>query len=102
MAFHQLAAQTRATILMVVALFMFTLMGIFIRLSAAGLPVIEVVFSQWSGGLAVVAAGSPSRMVLPKNATPALVLFAGFSQRGRHVCRLYRLDLNPAWRDDRA
>ena len=46
MAFHQLAAQTRATILMVVALFMFTLMGVsfFIRLSAAGLPVIEVVF----------------------------------------------------------
>ncbi|MEK9717853.1 MAG: DMT family transporter, partial [Candidatus Puniceispirillum sp.] len=52
MAFHQLSAQTRATILMVVALFMFTLMGIFIRLSAAGLPVIEVVFFR--NGLAVL------------------------------------------------
>ena len=34
----------RATILMIVAQFMFTCMGIFIRLSAADLPVVEVVF----------------------------------------------------------
>ncbi|MBL6596721.1 MAG: DMT family transporter [Candidatus Puniceispirillum sp.] len=44
LAFQNLPPQMRATILMVAALFMFTSMGIFIRLSAAGLPVIEVVF----------------------------------------------------------
>ncbi|MGA1022002.1 MAG: DMT family transporter [Candidatus Puniceispirillaceae bacterium] len=42
--FTNLPAQTRATCLMIVALFMFTVMGICIRLSAAHLPVIEVVF----------------------------------------------------------
>lgn len=42
--FNSLPAQTRATCLMIVALFMFTMMGICIRLSAAHLPVIEVVF----------------------------------------------------------
>jgi drug/metabolite transporter (DMT)-like permease len=42
--FNNLPAQTRATCLMIVALFMFTLMGICIRLSAEHLPVIEVVF----------------------------------------------------------
>jgi drug/metabolite transporter (DMT)-like permease len=52
MAFNTLPASLRATILMVGALFMFTLMGIFIRLSAANLPVIEVVFFR--NALAVV------------------------------------------------
>ena len=42
--FTNLPAQTRATCLMIVALLMFTVMGICIRLSAAHLPVIEVVF----------------------------------------------------------
>jgi drug/metabolite transporter (DMT)-like permease len=42
--FDNLPAQTRASCLMIVALFMFTVMGICIRLSAAHLPVIEVVF----------------------------------------------------------
>ena len=42
--FTNLPAQTRATCLMIVALFMFTVMGICIRLSAVHLPVIEVVF----------------------------------------------------------
>ena len=42
--FNYLSAQTRATSLMILALFMFTVMGICIRLSAANLPVIEVVF----------------------------------------------------------
>jgi drug/metabolite transporter (DMT)-like permease len=44
MAFSSLPTTLRATILMIGALFMFTVMGIFIRLSAADLPVIEVVF----------------------------------------------------------
>ena len=39
-----LPAQTHAAYLMITALFMFTVMGICIRLSAATLPVIEVVF----------------------------------------------------------
>jgi drug/metabolite transporter (DMT)-like permease len=42
--FYNLPPQTRATTLMIVALFMFTVMGICIRLSAKTLPVIEVVF----------------------------------------------------------
>ena len=42
--FNNLSVQTRATCLMIMALFMFTVMGICIRLSAAHLPVIEVVF----------------------------------------------------------
>ena len=52
LAFQNLPPQMRATILMIVALFMFTCMGIFIRLSAADLPVIEVVFFR--NALAVV------------------------------------------------
>jgi len=52
LAFRNLPPQMRATILMIVALFMFTCMGIFIRLSAADLPVIEVVFFR--NALAVV------------------------------------------------
>jgi drug/metabolite transporter (DMT)-like permease len=44
MAFASLSPALRATILMIGALFMFTVMGIFIRLSTADLPVIEVVF----------------------------------------------------------
>ena len=52
LAFQNLPPQMRATILMIVALFMFTCMGIFIRLSAAELPVIEVVFFR--NALAVV------------------------------------------------
>ena len=51
LAFQKLPPQMRATIL-IVALFMFTCMGIFIRLSAADLPVIEVVFFR--NALAVV------------------------------------------------
>ena len=42
--FNNLPAQARATCLMIIALFMFTVMGICIRLSATYLPVIEVVF----------------------------------------------------------
>ena len=42
--FHNIPAQFRASILMIVALLMFTIMGICIRLSVADLPVIEVVF----------------------------------------------------------
>jgi len=42
--FYKFPAQTRATCLMIVALLMFTVMGICIRLSAEHLPVIEVVF----------------------------------------------------------
>ena len=42
--FNKLPAQTHATCLMIVALLMFTVMGICIRLSAEHLPVIEVVF----------------------------------------------------------
>ena len=56
LAFQNLPPQMRATILMIVALFMFTCMGIFIRLSAADLPVIEVVFFQCAGGGSVSAA----------------------------------------------
>ena len=52
LAFQNLPPQMRASILMIVALFMFTCMGIFIRLSAVDLPVIEVVFFR--NALAVV------------------------------------------------
>ena len=43
-AFHSLNAQWRAAILMVLALFMFNLMGISIRLASAHVPVMEIVF----------------------------------------------------------
>ena len=42
--FNNLPEQSRATFLMIAALFMFTVMGICIRISATHLPVIEVVF----------------------------------------------------------
>mgnify|MGYP002006451685 CR=1 FL=1 len=42
--FQNLPAKTHASFLMILALFMFTVMGICIRLSTASLPVIEVVF----------------------------------------------------------
>jgi len=42
--FQTLSSQVRASILMIVTLFMFTCMGIFIRLSADSLPIFEVVF----------------------------------------------------------
>lgn len=43
-AFHSLNAQWRAAILMVLALFMFNVMGICIRLASAHVPVMEIVF----------------------------------------------------------
>ena len=42
--FQNLKPQMRATILMIVALFMFACMSVFIRLSTNSLPVVEVVF----------------------------------------------------------
>ncbi len=42
--FQKFSPQIRSTILMVVAMLMFTWMGIFIRLSANSIPVVEVVF----------------------------------------------------------
>ena len=51
-AFNALSLSTRATLLMVIALFMFTIMGVCIRLAAENLPVIEVVFFR--NALAVI------------------------------------------------
>ena len=50
--FQNLKPQMRATILMVVALFLFACMSVFIRLSTNSLPVVEVVFFR--NALAVV------------------------------------------------
>ena len=50
--FQNLKPQLRATILMIVALFMFACMSVFIRLSTDSLPVVEVVFFR--NALAVV------------------------------------------------
>ena len=50
--FQNLKPQMRATILMIVALFMFACMSVFIRLSTNSLPVVEVVFFR--NALAVV------------------------------------------------
>ena len=44
LSFQTLKPQMRATILMIVALFMFACMSVFIRLSTNSLPVVEVVF----------------------------------------------------------
>jgi len=74
--FNNLPTQTRATGLMIVALFMFTVMGICIRLSAAHLPVIEVVFFR--NFLAVL-------LLLP------LVARAGFSNLKMQRPRLFFL-----------
>ena len=52
LSFQNLKPQMRATILMIVALFMFACMSVFIRLSTNSLPVVEVVFFR--NALAVV------------------------------------------------
>jgi drug/metabolite transporter (DMT)-like permease len=74
--FNNLPPQARATCLMIVALFMFTVMGICIRLSATHLPVIEVVFFR--NFLAVL-------ILLP------LLARAGFSVLHMHRPKLFLL-----------
>ena len=75
LAFQNLPPQMRATILMIVALFMFTCMGIFIRLSADDLPVIEVVFFPQCAGSGSVSAADHARWLVKHPHAKAKAVF---------------------------
>jgi drug/metabolite transporter (DMT)-like permease len=89
-AFETLSPSLRAMIMMLVALLLFTLMGVFIKLSAERLPVMEVVFFRnflavilllplvWHAGIASIRMNRP-KLFIGRAVINAIGMICGFT-----------------------